>query len=272
MNLFSTTQINTACLVNDGTQGACLTTANCDRMGGRREAGHCPGNKSIQCCVIPKPPTPVPSKATPAPTKGFDLMPTIKGLFGLNDPTSRPISRPVPAPAPTYRPYKFTETRTFKGKTCRGNLAGQITGVTDPNCNSAVPASANVCLTLPNTISSAFFSTKSQCIYTEGDPFSQYGTGLWAGFSSSASTCGDIYGTTNWRFTVVGVCNVLTTPGAGGAMSWMLTNCDNRNWQASYYSTTDCSGTPTSSATTAIAPCQYIGGQYKSQVCIQSSD
>ncbi|PWW77286.1 hypothetical protein C7212DRAFT_185579 [Tuber magnatum] len=39
------------CTINNGRQGECIKTTACSSGGGRSEAGHCPGDSTIQCCT-----------------------------------------------------------------------------------------------------------------------------------------------------------------------------------------------------------------------------
>jgi len=42
---------DTACTINSGQSGICISTSSCASSGGHSEAGHCPGAANIQCCT-----------------------------------------------------------------------------------------------------------------------------------------------------------------------------------------------------------------------------
>jgi hypothetical protein len=47
----TTTDAAITCTFNDGRQGICISTTECQAMGKESEAGHCPGPTNIQCCA-----------------------------------------------------------------------------------------------------------------------------------------------------------------------------------------------------------------------------
>ena len=44
-------QRDTACRINSGQSGVCISTSSCSGSGGSSQAGHCPGPIDIQCCT-----------------------------------------------------------------------------------------------------------------------------------------------------------------------------------------------------------------------------
>ncbi|QDS76536.1 hypothetical protein FKW77_006119 [Venturia effusa] len=50
-SIITTTLAATACSINSGQNGVCISTASCKSGGGKSEAGHCPGSADIQCCT-----------------------------------------------------------------------------------------------------------------------------------------------------------------------------------------------------------------------------
>jgi hypothetical protein len=59
------TPIPTACTINSGQSGTCISTSACASQGWKSEAGHCPGATDIQCCYKPSETTNTPA---PSPT------------------------------------------------------------------------------------------------------------------------------------------------------------------------------------------------------------
>jgi hypothetical protein len=130
---------STACTVNSGQSGTCISTSECASQGWKSEAGHCPGAADIQCCYKP-------SETTNPPVPGPTSCKVNSGESGTCISTSSCASQglksePGHCPGGTdiqccYKPSQTSEAPAPSTTSCKVNSGESGTCISTSSCSA----------------------------------------------------------------------------------------------------------------------------------------